>query len=73
MMYYDVAEGDLVTERVEHNVDRAAARVVDTALHHQMEPNRPLLEHVPREQGHYVQDVNQEYLAWVHESRQEEE
>ena len=54
MVYHDVAEGDLqlVTERVEHKVDRAAARVVDPALHYQMEPNRPLLELVPREQGH---------------------
>ena len=31
---------------------QASARVVYPALHYQMEPNRPLLEHVPREQGH---------------------
>ena len=35
MVYHDVAEGDLVTERVEHKVDWAAAQVVDPALHHQ--------------------------------------
>ena len=55
MVYHDLEEGDLVTERVEHKVDldgQASARVVDPALHYQMEPNRPLLEHVTREHGY---------------------